>query len=153
MFNTMIDVAIDVIRAWGHVNVRATHRSTIELTKDEYLTPRGDCIVGIKADKALSDLDLRLKSIIRRDGSIVIVVFSVGECFDYVVGFGSSRLTLSSNTKLVIRKSDYVDDATLMIKANKAAADLSRELVDRLKKGEPLLVYIIGVGFGSDRTV
>jgi hypothetical protein len=148
----MVEVAIDVIRAWGHVNVRATHRSTIELTKDEYLTPRGDCIVGIKANKALSDLDLRLKSIIRRDGSIVIAVFSVGEYFDYVVGLGSSRLTLSSNTKLIIRRSDYVDDATLMIKANKAAADLNRELVDRLKKGEPLLVYIIGVNFGSDRT-
>ncbi|MCG2885243.1 MAG: DUF371 domain-containing protein [Vulcanisaeta sp.] len=148
----MVEVAIDVIRAWGHVNVRATHRSTIELTKDEYLTPRGDCIVGIKANKALSDLDLRLKSIIRRDGSIVIAVFSVGEYFDYVVGLGSSRLTLSSNTKLIIRRSDYVDDATLMIKANKAAADLNRELVDRLKKGEPLLVYIIGVDFGSDRT-
>ncbi len=147
----MVNVAVDLIKAWGHANVRATHKTTIEVTKDEYLTPRGDCIVGIRADKALSELDPRLRSIISKDGSIVIVIFSVGDYFDYVVGMGSSRLTLSSDEKLIIRRSEYVDDATLMIRASKAAAGLSRELVDRLKRGEPLLVYIVGVDLEQDR--
>lgn len=147
----MVNVAVDLIKAEGHANVRATHKTTIEVTKDEYLTPRGDCIVGIRADKALSELDPGLRSIISKDGSIVIVIFSVGDYFDYVVGMGSSRLTLSSDEKLIIRRSEYVDDATLMIRASKAAAGLSRELVDRLKRGEPLLVYIVGVDLEQDR--
>jgi Uncharacterized protein conserved in archaea len=58
---------------------------------------------------------------------------------------------LSSDEKLIIRRSEYVDDATLMIRASKAAAGLSRELVDRLKRGEPLLVYIVGVDLEQDR--
>ena len=45
-----------VFRAWGHENVRATHRSTFEVTKDDYLTPRGDCIVGIRSEAAARDL-------------------------------------------------------------------------------------------------
>lgn len=122
----MVRVVIDRVRAWGgHVNVRARHRTTIEVTRDDYLTPRGgDCIVGIKADKGgLSDISPELKEIIRKDGSLVIVIFAADDYFDYVIGMGSSRLTLGNNNKLIIRKSNYVDDATLMIRANKAAID------------------------------
>jgi len=141
----VVRVVIDTIKAWGHINVRATHRTTIEITKDDYLTPRGDCIIGVKADKGLFDLKPGLKEIIRKDNSIIIVIFVVDDLLDYVIGFGSSKLTLSNSSKLIIRRSSYVNDATLMIGASKAAVDLSRELVDRLKKGKPLIMYIVGV--------
>ncbi|WP_054857609.1 DUF371 domain-containing protein [Vulcanisaeta sp. JCM 16159] len=148
----MVKIVVDEIRAWGHVNVRARHRTTIEVTKDDYLTPRGDCIIGIKANKGLLDISPELKEVIRKDGSIVIAIFVVDDYFDYVIGMGSSRLTLSNGSKLIIRRSGYVDDATLMIRANKAAIDLDRRLIDRLKKESPLTVYIIGVDLGQDRT-
>lgn len=45
-----------VIKARGHPNIKATHRTTIEVTKDNYLTGRGDCILGIDADKSLKDM-------------------------------------------------------------------------------------------------
>ncbi len=142
---THVRIAIDKVRAWGHVNVSARHRTTIEVTRDEYLTPRGDCIIGIRADKGLSDISPELKDIIRRDGSLVIAIFIADGYLDCVMGMGSSRLTLGSGDKLIIRRSSYIDDATLMIRANKAAADLDRRLIDRLKKGSPLTVYIVGV--------
>ncbi|ADN51120.1 DUF371 domain-containing protein [Vulcanisaeta distributa] len=149
----MVRVVIDRIRAWGHVNVRARHRTTIEITRDDYLTPRGDCIIGIKADKGLSGISPELKEIIKKDGSIVIAMFVVDDYLDYVVGMGSSKLTLGNDNKLIIRRSNYIDDATLMIRANKAAIDIDRRLIDRLKKESPLTVYIIGVDLEQDRTV
>ncbi|ADY00409.1 MAG: DUF371 domain-containing protein [Vulcanisaeta sp.] len=148
----MVRVVIDRIRAWGHVNVRARHRTTIEVTRDDHLTPRGDCIIGIRADKGLSNISPELKEIIRKDESIVIVIFIVDDYFDYVIGTGSSKLTLSNSSKLIIRRSNYIDDATLMIKANKAAIDLDRRLIDRLKKESLLTVYIVGVDLEQDRT-
>ena len=149
----MVRVVIDRVRAWGHVNVSARHRTTIEVTRDDYLTPRGDCIIGIKADKGLSDINPELKDIIRRDNSLVIVMFITDDYFDYVIGMGSSKLTLSNSNKLIIRRSGYIDDATLMIRANKAAVDLDRRLIDRLKKGSPLTVYIVGVDLEQDRAI
>lgn len=82
-----------------------------------------------------------------------MVIFIVDDYFDYVIGMGSSRLTLSNNNKLIIRRSSYIDDATLMIKANKAAINLDRRLIDRLKKGSPLTVYIVGVDLEQDGTI
>jgi phosphoribosyl 1,2-cyclic phosphodiesterase len=45
------------IRAHGHGNVSAAHSSTFEVTTDDYLTPAGDCIIGIGADRAPADFD------------------------------------------------------------------------------------------------
>ncbi len=141
----MVRFITDKVRAWGHINIRASHRSTIEVTRDDYLTPRGDCIVGIKADKGLADINPGLRSIIRRGDSLVIVVFMVDKYIDLVIGMGSPRLTLGSRGKIIIRRSTYIDDSTLMIKANKAAIDLDRKLIDRLKRGASLTMYIVGV--------
>ena len=49
----MREIAIETLEAYGHRNIRATHRSTFELTKDDYLTHRGDCIIVLRLLKAL----------------------------------------------------------------------------------------------------
>jgi len=41
----------EVIRARGHENVQSTHASTFEVTSDDWLTPAGDCILAIEADR------------------------------------------------------------------------------------------------------
>jgi hypothetical protein len=42
-------------------------------------------------------------------------------------------LQFTHQTDLVVRKSDYVCGRTLAIRADKAASDFSRELVEKLK--------------------
>jgi hypothetical protein len=37
------------IEAWGHPNVSANNRTTFEVTKEDHLTRRGDCIIAINA--------------------------------------------------------------------------------------------------------
>ena len=49
------------------------------------------------------------------------------------MGRGCHLLTLSHPEEIVIRKSAYVTDRTLMIGANAAAADIDRRLIHKLK--------------------
>ncbi|MEM3095074.1 MAG: DUF371 domain-containing protein, partial [Nitrososphaera sp.] len=46
----------DEVIFYGHPNVQSLHGKTVEITKDEHLTLRGDCIIGVRASKACADL-------------------------------------------------------------------------------------------------
>ena len=139
-------VVVDVLYAKGHPNVKATHKTTLEITKEEYVTPRGDCIIAIKATKAVKDLDPVLKSIIRRNDAIIIVVLETDNLKDVVLAMGSQELLLSSDNKIIIRKSTYIEPATLGIRSNKAARDIDRRLIERLKNPDTVLkIKIIGL--------
>jgi hypothetical protein len=124
--------------AKGHENIKATHRSTIEITKEEHVTPRGDCIIAVSSEKALTDLDPLLKDKIR-SGWYVATIFKNDDIIDHVIGRGDPRLTLRDPVRIIIRKSDFIDDKTLMIRSDKAAIDLDRRLVSRLKDRKSIL--------------
>ncbi|MCD6195192.1 MAG: DUF371 domain-containing protein [Thermoprotei archaeon] len=139
-------VVADVLYAKGHPNIKATHKTTLEITKEEYVTPRGDCIIAINATKAVKDLDPVLKSIIRRNDAIIIVVLETDNLKDVVLAMGSQELLLSSDNKIIIRKSTYIEPATLGIRSNKAARDIDRRLIERLKNPDTVLkIKIIGL--------
>jgi len=61
------------------------------------------------------------------------MLIEAGGIVEAVNAFGSPRLILKHPTDIVVRKSSYVCNRTLAIKADKAACDLSRKLVERLK--------------------
>lgn len=122
-----------VIIAHGHANVLATHPTTMEITKDDYLSRKGDCIIAVSADKTMSDLDPVLKESLRQEGSRISILIEAGGTVETVHARGSSRLILSHPTDFVIRKGSYICNRTLAIHADKAAADLSRTLVKKLK--------------------
>ncbi|WP_456423593.1 DUF371 domain-containing protein [Thermococcus sp.] len=134
----------EVIHCKGHKNVRATHRSTLEITTEDFLTPRGDCIICVSADKSLKDLSEEFKEALRK-GSKLRIVIKAGNLWDELIAYGSPGLKLESPVSMVIRKSDYIDGRTLAIKANKSAKDLRRELVELLKnpKSEVVVELII----------
>ena len=140
-----VNIAVELVKSRGHVNVSATHRSTIEITRDDHLTPLGDCIVGVKADKALIDFSEEFKRIARADDSVIIAVLITRNNVDVVIGRGSKDLVLNDDRRIIIRKSSYIDDATIMINANKAAIDLSRSLIDDLVKGSFLYVVFVAL--------
>jgi hypothetical protein len=119
--------------AYGHELIQATHKTTLEITKDNYLTKRGNCIIAIKSEKACADLRPELKKIIKTDGSKVIIKITVNNFEEIIEAEGSSKLILTSSNSIVIRKSDYIDERTLAIRANKASADLDRNFVKKLR--------------------
>ncbi|QDA31911.1 DUF371 domain-containing protein [Thermococcus indicus] len=125
----------EIIRCRGHENVRATHRSTLEFTKENYLTPRGDCILCIEADRGINDLSEDFKRALKA-GKKLLIRIRVGDLTDEVLAEGSPELILEHEYSMVIRKSTYVDARTLAIRANKAARDIDRRIVELLKNPE-----------------
>ena len=123
----------EVILAHGHENISATHGTTFEITKEAGLSRTGNCIIGVSADKALDDLSLDLKRSLRRKDARIKISIKAGEVAETAVAFGSPRLILAHPTDIVVRKSDYVSNRTLAVKADKAACDLSRKLVEKLR--------------------
>jgi len=130
------------IHAKGHPNVKSTHKTTLEITKEDYLTPKGDCIIGISADKSMADFSDELREKIRNSDKIIIEIV-VGDLKDTIIGKGHKDLILNHPTDIVIRKSNFICPRTLMINADKSAKELNYKIVERLKKGEDLIFRII----------
>jgi hypothetical protein len=123
----------EVILAYGHGNIQATHKTTLEITKEPQLSKRGDCIIAVSADKALTDLNAEFKDYLRRRNSKITMLIETEGLTELVNAFGSPQLPLTHFTDIVVRKSSYICNRTLAINADKAAFDLSRELVEKLK--------------------
>jgi hypothetical protein len=124
---------IEELMARGHPNITATHLTTLEITKEPSLTKKGDCIVGVAATKGLHDFSTDFKRACMNDNSRILLELRASGIVETVLGRGSRLLTLIDLEDIVVRKSSYVTDRTLMIEADKAAADLSRRLVRELR--------------------
>jgi hypothetical protein len=123
----------DEVEFYGHPLVRSRHRNTIEVTRDPDLTIRGDCIVGVRADKGLTDLSKDVREGIMTDGSELVVTIEVRQEAFEVRAAGSSMLSLEDRHELVLRKSDFISPRTLAIRADAAAKDVPRSMVESLK--------------------
>ena len=131
------------IRAKGHENVLSLHKSTFDITKDKDLSLAGDCIIGLDIDKSMEDFPKEFKEKLANDVTKVIVELKTPNASDEIEGYGHHDLTLSHPTDIVCRKSTFVCSRTLMIKSNKAAIDLNRDLIKDLVNGESMEVNII----------
>lgn len=130
------------IMAKGHENVLSLHKSTFEITKDKDLSLSGDCIIGLDIDKSMEDFPDEFKEKLANDDTKVIVELRTPNASDTIEGYGHHDLTLSHPTDIVCRKSTFVCSRTLMIKSNKAAIDLNRDLIKDLANGESMDVNI-----------
>jgi hypothetical protein len=122
---------LDTILAYGHPLVKCSHKTTIELTKEGYLTEKGSCILGIKASKACKDLSAELKEKIR-NGDTIRVLIEVDDIVEAFIGYGDEKLNLKSKKDMVFRKSSYICDRTVLINCTKSSMDLNRELIKKL---------------------
>jgi len=136
------DRLVEVIHATGHEHVAATHDSTLEVTTDDYLTPAGDCILAVEADRAPADFGEQFVAACRRAGARIQTTFTAGGHTDTVVASGSPELLFDSDRSAVWRTSDYVDDRTVAVAADAAASDLDRSLVEAVADGAPVTVEI-----------
>jgi uncharacterized protein len=123
----------DEIEFYGHPNVLATHGRTIEITKDNYLTPDGNCIIGIKANKACNNLNPALQRLIISDNTQIKIQIIVGNDTFQINGFGNSKLTLRNTHDIVIRMSNFICPRTLSVKCDKASIHIPREIVYKLQ--------------------
>ncbi|MEM5882323.1 MAG: DUF371 domain-containing protein [Candidatus Aenigmatarchaeota archaeon] len=130
--------------AYGHPKIQATHESTLEITKEDFLTEKGDCIIGIKANKSVIDFSEEFK-IALKSGAKVKITIIVDELQEVFYAFGSPALKLTNDKSIVIRKSDFIDDRTAVILSNKAAIDIDRRIVEKIKNPNKQLKIIFEI--------
>ena len=130
---------------YGHPNVQSLHAKTIEITKDEHLTLRGDCIIGVRASKACADLHESLKYRLAAKDSVVKMEIMVGSESFTIAGMGDDRLTLQNPHDIVIRKTTFVCPRTMSVRCDRASSDVPRKLVKLLQDKEARGIFRITI--------
>ena len=125
--------AKEEVIASGHENIEAKHPTTLEITKEKRLSRRGDCIIAVSADTSLVDLSDEFKESLRKPNAKLTLTIEADGITEQINAHGSPNLILTHPSDMVVRKSSYIDGRTLAVGADKAASDLSRELVEKLR--------------------
>src|SRR3989304_4395215 len=125
---------VERITVFGHRNVTGMHGTTLEVTKEEEISKRADCIIGVKADKGIRDLSDDFKRKARERNATIEVTIRIDGLEEKITGKGHPALTFTHETDMVIRKSEFICGRTLMINADKSAMELKRNLVEKLKQ-------------------
>ena len=107
----------------GHTNISAQHETTIEITSDDYLGLRGDCIIGVEG---------KFAEVEDASSSVAHAVIITGNGLVEKIS-GKLNKEFSCQNRIVLRKSDIQTTETIMYLCDKASKELSRELIDDLK--------------------
>lgn len=141
---------VEVITAKGHPRITARHPTTLMVTKDEEVGPKGDCVVGVAANKGAAGLSGELKLALRSGAAVNITIEAGGER-DGIHACGHPSLSFIHPKDLVIRKSRFACGRTLALGADKAAADLSRALVAKLRDPKMRIKILIELQCSKSR--
>jgi hypothetical protein len=135
----------DEITFTGHPNVLSTHTKTIEITRAPTLSLRGDCIIGVNANKGCSDLIPALRNLLRQPNLLVKIGIEVSDLSFTIDGRSDPRLSLLNDHDIVIRKSNFACPRTAAISCNKSSSDIPRDLVYLLRNPRMQGLLRIGV--------
>lgn len=130
------------IKAKGHRNVTARHKTTFEITKEDYLTPGGDCIIAVSADKSLPELSSEFREALKSPKAKLEIILSCSGLTEEINAYGDPDLVLTHPTDMVVRKSDFTCNRTLAVRADKAAIDLDREFIKKLREGNNIEIEL-----------
>lgn len=121
------------IRFFGHKNILSLHPRTLEITKDHDLTLNGDCIIGVKANKACNDIRGDLKEKLRVKNAHIEFELIVEPYTISISGIGNCELRLDHKHDIVLRKSNFICSRTICLNSSLAAIDIPRHVVDLLR--------------------
>ena len=82
---------------YGHQNIQSLHTKTLEITKERDLTLKGDCIIGVRSNKACKDLSPILQSRLRMDDPIISLQILVDNQSFQFYARGKKQLLLLDN--------------------------------------------------------
>jgi hypothetical protein len=129
--------------ARGHPVVLSTHPTTLEITKEAALSKNGNCIIAVESSAGLRDLPEDMKNALSSESCRARLTLMLGDHRFSIEGHGAQGLTFSHPTDIVVRKSGFVSDRTLMVHADRAASDLPRSMVKMLQDpGRKVLVEL-----------
>ena len=138
-----------IFHCFGHPNVLAEHKTTLEFTTENNIAHKGDCIIGVHSSKTLKEINEKMKEEMKKEGSKIFVKIKVNGLEEYVEGEGSPELDFSDKGAIIIRKSSFKCPRTLMINSNKAARDISRDIIELMKDESSIMEIVVQVDVGS----
>ncbi|MDO8480245.1 MAG: DUF371 domain-containing protein [Nanoarchaeota archaeon] len=122
----------------GHRNVRSTHPTTLEFTKDKELTETGDCILGVSAD--FEYFKLR-EMLIAGKGRKFVFTLKVNDAACQMQCVPNPEF--GDPHEIVLRKGDYLSARTLGTFCTKTARDIPREISNVMK--DPLATMTVTI--------
>jgi len=126
---------------YGHKNITSRHKTTLEFTKDKEIL-EGDCIVGIKADFSLLQLKKFIKTL--NNNKITIIIETTKKNNKLIEKVNAEiNPSFNSDKDIVIRKSDFIDERTFAIKADKAACDLNKDLIRNIANNKQRISILL----------
>jgi hypothetical protein len=81
----------------------------------------------------VADLSAEFKDALRQPNAKLTIKLEVAGLVGQINAFGSPELTLNHPNDLVIRKSEFISERTLAVKADKSSGDLSKTVIEKLK--------------------
>lgn len=120
------------IIAYGHQDIKATDNTGFAIVKFDSPEKYQKAIIGVKANKACRDFSTKFKHSLKSAKKVEITI-QAGGYEDTILAFGSPALSLTSSEEIAIRKDDRIDGKTVAILANKSAAELNQDLVEKLR--------------------
>ncbi|MDI6889142.1 MAG: DUF371 domain-containing protein [Methanocellales archaeon] len=144
-------MVIEVIRAFGHENITAKHKTTFEITKDPEIAKKADCIIAVSAEKGASDLSRQFKNVASRPDALIVVDLWASGVHERIIGCGHPDLRFLDPKDLVGRTSSYICARTLMIRTDKAAFHLNREFVKKIQHRDTLIKIRLTARSGASR--
>ena len=132
----------ETIHAKGHLNITARHRTTFEITKESHLTPQGDCIIAVCADRGLTDFSEEFRMALKSEDALLEIRMVCCGIEEKVISRGHPDLSFTNHEEMVVRKSFFICGRTLAVGADKASCDFNRDFVKKLSEGNPITVEL-----------
>ena len=97
--------------------------------------------MGIKADFSIKEIKRFIESL-GNNKKIIITM----EILDYIIERINAEVNpgFNSGMEMVIRKSDFIDERTFAIKADKSACDLRGELIKHIASNKQKIIVSLG---------
>jgi len=81
----------------------------------------------------------------KKENSKIKIIIQIEGKKEEILGYGNPDLQLSDSEAMIIRKSSYICARTLAIKANKAACDIPKDLVELLTDSKSKIDVTISI--------
>jgi hypothetical protein len=134
--------AQETIRCRGHPLVLGTHPTTFEVTVEDHLTAKGNCIIGVAADKGCDALSPAFKQVLAHDDAVLVTRLECAGTGAEIRSRGSVQMMLNHPTDMVWRKSAFVCGRTIGILSTAVALTLPRDLMANLAAGNGMTVTL-----------
>ena len=121
----------------GHENMLGTHKTTLEFTHDNFLTRKGDCIIGINADFQVDQIKEFMRKEITRINQKIKITIKVDTFKDEIIAVYNTNF--DHKHEMVIRKSNFTDKRTFATMADKCAAEIKREIINNMKSQKTIM--------------